>query len=205
MIPLERHRLQGRVLLQSLVQQCKAIAAFNPPSVNTLRILTLYTRTGEVIVIAGCMRFGVGNSCLDNWSAGGVATGVDVQRGILMAFAYDKRGNRFTKHPTSGVAFGGFAIPMWDQVLALARRTQSAFPFYRLLGQDIAITDAGPTVIEINAFPDLVLQEQTSGPLLADAQVLREFSQWDLLINARQRALLARLDQDSTRATSADR
>jgi hypothetical protein len=52
--------------------QDKAIASFNPPSVNTYRIYSVVTKSKAVITDA-YLRFGVGNVVADNLHSGGIA------------------------------------------------------------------------------------------------------------------------------------
>ncbi len=190
-VPIAAFALKERYLVQEILTQDERVAALYPTSVNTVRTLTLLTRTDEVLVISAVMRFGVGSAFVDNWSAGGVAIGVERAGGTLMKFAYDKRGRRYAAHPTTHVRFEGFQVPYWREVIAVSEMVQRAVPAYKMVGLDVALTPAGPRVIEVNANPDLVFQEQTAGPLLRDPQVLQEFARYDLLTNRYQRELLA--------------
>ncbi len=186
---LENYQLTNKCVVQELVEQHSDIAEFSSASVNTIRIITLWTKTDDIILVSASMRFGQGDSFVDNWSAGGISVGVDTNIGILKKYAYDKQGNRFIEHPVSGKKFEGFHIPDWNNAVAMARRIQEASPFYRLVGCDVAITKSGPVLIEANANPDIVYQEQTSGPILADKKVYDEFTNYDLLVNKYQRTL----------------
>lgn len=177
-------------IIQEVVTQDKKISNISSSSINTIRVVTLYTKSNEVIVISSTMRFGVGKSYVDNWSAGGIAVGVVHETGRLKEVAYDKHGNQYFEHPVSKVIFDNFQIPMWDPVVQTAVKVQEACPFYKLLGMDIAVSKDGPVLIEVNANSDIVFQEQTSGPLLMDKRVLLGFAEYDLLINKLQRDLL---------------
>jgi hypothetical protein len=188
---LEDFKLIDRSIIQEVIEQNSEIAKISSTSVNTIRVVTLYTRSDEVIVISANMRFGVGKSYVDNVSAGGIHVGVDYATGTLKKLAYDKHGNRLTEHPTTGVKFEGYKIPHWNEVKQMALNVQKSFPFYKLLGLDVALTDEGPVLIEINPNADLVFQEQGAGPILADARVREEFNKYDLLINKYQKALVS--------------
>jgi hypothetical protein len=189
-IPLSRYRPEEPAIVQEFVPQHPAISAIAPRPVNTIRVLTLCTRSGEILVLSSSMRFGVGSATVDNWSAGGVAVGVDHRTGRLMDTAWYKDGTRCHAHPDTGFRFEGFQVPFWDEVLALAKRVQRGLAFYRLIGIDVALTPAGPVLIEMNARPDFVFQEQTAGPLLRDPRVLQAFGEYGLLYNGPQRRLL---------------
>lgn len=188
-IDLEDFQLKEKSVLQEIVVQDKRINKIVSSSLNTLRIVTLFTKSGEAIVISALMRFGVGGAYVDNWSSGGVAVGVNHYSGVLYETAYDKHGNKYFEHPDSKLRFEGFQVPEWDKVCELAIKVQCAFSFYKLLGLDIAITEDGPVLIEINQSTDIVLQEQTAGPLLADKTIFSEFEKYDLLINKCQKNL----------------
>ena len=190
---LENFQLNTKAVVQEVISQHSEISKMSKNSVNTIRVLTLYTKTEEVIIVSSSMRFGVGEAFVDNWSAGGVAVGVDHNQGRLKEIAYDKFGNQYTIHPTSGITFKNFKIPYWDQILDMATKVQRFCYFYKLIGMDIALSQNGPVLIEVNANPDLVFQEQTSGPLLKDNRVLKEFDSYGLLINKYQKQLTAQL------------
>lgn len=194
-IPLREFDLAEKSIVQELITQDKRISAFSSSSVNTIRIVTMLTKNETIIVIGATMRFGISESYVDNWSAGGVAVGIDVKTGTLKKYAYDKQGKRYVAHPTSKVVFENYLIPEWQNILDLAINTQKVFSlYYGMLGMDIALReDAEPVLIEINGSPDLLFQEQTSGPLFQNVEVLRAFGQHDLLVNKHQKDLYSSL------------
>jgi len=185
--------LSERHILQVKVEQAQAVAEVFPGALNSLRVLTLLKRDGQAMVISGLARFGTGKAEVDNWSAGGVAVGLDYDTGRLLPTGFNKKGGKFKAHPDSGVVFADFQVPGWDTVRDFSCRVQAAFPYYRLIGLDVALSPAGPVLVEINAYPDFVGQEQCAGPLLQDPRVLREFAAYDLLYNGKQKALLSGL------------
>lgn len=189
---IAQFKLYGRSILQEVVRQDELVARFSSSSVNTVRVVTLLNKENRPILISASMRFGVGEAYVDNWSAGGIAVGVDRKSGTLRDIAYDKKGNQYLKHPVSNKRFEGFQVPRWTEVEAMALHVQNKCPFYKMLGLDIAITPDGPVLIEMNPDPDLIFQEQTAGPLLKDRQILLEFEKYDLLINKYQKNLLSK-------------
>jgi hypothetical protein len=171
--PLAQERFEGRSVVQEYLTQHPSLTAV-AGSTNTLRVLTLLTRAGDCIPVWASIRFGVNESPIDNLSAGGLGAGVDLETGRLSTHAYDFDSRKHTRHPNSGVAFEDVCVPMWGAVVALAKRTQEAFPFYRFLGLDIAVTPQGPVLVEINHAPDTG-SEEAVGPLLRNERVRREF------------------------------
>lgn len=198
--PLDDYVLAGRSIVQKVLLQDARMAAFSPYSVNTLRIVTMLTRQRNVIIMGASMRSGVAKSFVDNWSAGGVAVGIDSETGKLKKYGYDRNWKRYESHPTTGVVFENYMIPEWDRICSAAAKIQKAFLFYRILGLDIAIEQSGePVLIEINGAPDFVAQEQWCGPLLKSELVLRAFGEYNLLVNKHQRKLYVSLDELSSR------
>ncbi len=182
--------LNERHILQVQVEQDPTMNSIFPGSLNSVRVLTMLTKNGQAIVISALARFGSGSAEIDNWSAGGIAVGLDSGKGSMVRTGFNKKGQQFTAHPDTGIVFEGHPIPRWQEIHDFSCRIQSAFPYYRLIGLDIAIGIDGPVLIEINAYPDFVGQEQCAGPLLRDPRILKEFAEFDLLFNGKQKKLL---------------
>jgi hypothetical protein len=102
----------------------------------------------------------MGSQCLvDNFAGGkfgNMLARVDLVRGTLTAVFGRHPDQHYlmesiTCHPVTGTPLIGFQLPLWSQTVALAKRTALAFPETPLIGTDIAITDAGPLVIEVQS------------------------------------------------------
>jgi len=180
------------LLIQEFLSQDDSINRI-AHSVNTVRIVTLLTQKGGVLLLGTYMRFGTGESKIDNLSQGGICVAVDVNSGQLARIGFDRNAVEFTEHPTSGISFFQYQVPQWEKVKALSVEVQKSFPFYKLLGMDIAITKTGPVIIEINSNYDNVDLEQACGPLLKNNTILKEFAEHKLLINRRQTQLLEKI------------
>jgi hypothetical protein len=188
--PLSEFKLSDAAIVQRIIKQDRRMSAFSPASLNTIRVVTMYTKNESIIVLATLMRCGIGDAFVDNWSAGGIAVGIDKETGHLNKHGFDKEGSRYTEHPTSKVMFEGFRVPEWQGIINLATKIQRAFPCYRILGTDIALQENGePVLIEINGTPGFHLLEAACGPLLRDEQNLKAFGEYNLLVNKFQREL----------------
>ena len=186
---LTSYQLPYVSVLQEYIDQHKDISAFSK-SVNTIRIVTMLTKSDEVIILGARMRIGIGTSFLDNTCQGGVAVNISVEEGTLGGVAYDNKGIVYHTHPTSNIPFKNFKIPYWQEVLTLAEKVQKRLSYNKLLGQDIAISEKGPVIIELNAEYDNVMFEQACGPLLKNKIVREEFGKYNLLINKYQKNLI---------------
>ena len=146
------------LIFESLVRQTEQFAAFNASSVNTVRFMTALYPDGSAKVIATFIKIGRAGRCVDNAGGGGnVDVCVDVATGkICHAIRFDgwHLVQEIDSHPDSGNPLNGVVIENWDSIKAEVICFQQAFPYCKVAGWDIAITDEGPVVIEVNDFWD---------------------------------------------------
>ena len=146
------------LIFECVVCQTDQFAAFNASSVNTVRFMTALYPDGSAKVIATFIKIGRAGRCVDNAGGGGnVDVCVDVETGeISYAIQFDGWHNvkDIDCHPDNGNPLNGVVIENWEAVKADVIRFQQAFPYCKVAGWDIAITDEGPVVIEINDFWD---------------------------------------------------
>lgn len=146
------------LIFEGLIRQTAQFASFNASSVNTVRFMTLLYPNGEAKIIATFIKIGRAGSCVDNAGSGGnVDVCIDVETGeIKYAIQYDgwRKITEIEKHPDSGTQLNGVVIKNWEQIKAEVIRFQQAMPWCKAAGWDIAITDKGPLVIEVNDFWD---------------------------------------------------
>lgn len=146
------------LIFESVVHQTKQFSAFNESSVNTVRFMTTLWPDGSARIIATFIKIGRAGRCVDNAGGGGnVDVCVDTESGeIKYAIQYDgwRKIKDIEKHPDSGAQLNGVVIDNWEAIKAEVITFQQAFPYCKAAGWDIAITDEGPVVIEVNDFWD---------------------------------------------------
>ena len=142
------------LIFESIVKQTTQLASFNPSSVNTVRFMTTLWPDGSARVIATFIKIGRAGKCVDNAGDGGnVDVCVDTETGVVKyAIQYDGWHiiKEIEKHPDSGTQLNGVVIENWQAIKEEVKRFQQAFPYCKAAGWDIAITDEGPVVIEVN-------------------------------------------------------
>jgi len=166
--PLFEHRgVWDDWIIQRVFRQCEAMAALNPESVNTLRIMTYRTQGGLVRHLSTVMRIGRGGSRVDNQSSGGLTCGVD--NGVLRPVAHLMY-QPFEEHPDSGVRFAGLRVPSWREAVDACIGAHEMVPAMDLMSWDIAIdTEERPVLIEFNTYQQaLLMHQKENGPLPAD-------------------------------------
>lgn len=149
---------QDALIFESIVHQARQFASFNESSVNTVRFMTTLWPDGSAKVIATWFKVGRDGRCVDNAGDGGnVDAAIDVETGrIYNVVEFD--GWRHTKaierHPDSNSQLNGVVIDNWHAIKEEVERFQQAFPYCKAAGWDIAITEKGPVIIEVNDFWD---------------------------------------------------
>ena len=146
------------LIFESIVVQTDQMASLNASSVNTVRFMTTLYPDGEARIIATFVKIGRAGKCVDNAGGGGnVDACIDTETGTLQyTIRYDgwKNIQDIEVHPDSGNPINGVQITDWQNIKAQILKFQQALPFIKAAGWDIAITDNGPVVIEVNDFWD---------------------------------------------------
>ena len=146
------------LIFESIIQQTEQFKQFNASSVNTVRFMTTLYPDNQARIIAVWFKVGRNGNCVDNAGSGGnVDAAVDIESGkiynVVQFDGYRKR-KKIDHHPDSGAQLENCFIDNWEQIKADVIRFQQAFPYCKAAGWDIAITDGGPVVVEINDFWD---------------------------------------------------
>lgn len=142
------------LIFESLIYQTKQLASFNESSVNTVRFMTTLFPDGEAKIIATFIKIGRKGRCVDNAGSGGnVDACIDIETGKLkhtIQFDGWKQIKDIIHHPDNGNPIDGVVIDNWKDIKKQVLCFQKSFPWVKAAGWDIAITEAGPLVIEVN-------------------------------------------------------
>lgn len=141
-------------------------AKINPHCLNTFRIITIRSLDGKWHVPVHMIKFGSGNACVDNVSAGGIIAHLDDQ-GVVTKALGDQFTQEITHHPDTGLPIVGFQAEGFKEAVALALKTSPKFVMFGTIGWDIAFTADGPMIIEGNTLWGTKYQ-QFFGPVIDD-------------------------------------
>ena len=144
-------------LLEELVVQHDELAAINPSSVNTIRLITIL-KNDKLHFVTAFLRVGGPNSFVDNSCSGGMHTMIDLNTGITMYPAIDLAINVFDNHPATNKALKGIKIPYFKEAKELVEELAIIQKNIKYTAWDIAITNDGPVVIEGNPYPGYYYQ-----------------------------------------------
>ncbi|NLY37550.1 MAG: hypothetical protein GX046_10030 [Tissierellia bacterium] len=151
----ESHKLN---LIEEFIQQHPDVNKLYPKSVNSLRVTTILDKDNEVHFLPTILRMGGENMEIDNVSSGGVYVQVD-QTGRISSHGFKEDGkfdldggHIVESHPSTGTRFLGYQLPHTDKAFALAKELAVKVPEYRYIGWDIALTESGVDLIELNTY-----------------------------------------------------
>lgn len=146
-------------LIEEIIVQLDDLSEFNPTSVNTLRVVTMYSGDGNVEITTANLRMGNGlDKCADNFHHNGIAALLDIDTGIVRTTGIDKYLNTYVRHPLSGKQIVGYTIPFWDEVKEKVVEAALIKTTVGYVGWDVAIGKDGDIfIIEGNpkADPDV--------------------------------------------------
>ena len=160
-------------LIQECIKQHKDMAALNPSSVNTIRILS-YRSGMEVLIIYSVIRIGRKGQVIDNQCAGGISTAIG-EDGTLSSKAFGGYSTDNIGRTDSGVVLDGYRIPSYDKATEMIKRLHLHLPFFNIIGWDVAILENGePVLIEFNTNPGLSQSAFCSGMGKYTERIIRE-------------------------------
>lgn len=147
------HSLDEDTICEEYICQHDKMNTLNPNCVNTIRIVALCDNN-DVHFVAASLKCGkFENSYVDNMHNNGLGANIDIQTGVVTGIGYDYHDNTFIYHPLTGTQIVGFSIPYWAETLALVSKTHLIVSECPLIGWDVAITNSGPEIVEINGAP----------------------------------------------------
>jgi hypothetical protein len=154
------------MIVQPSIENHPAISHLSNGALCTVRIVT--TRMGEAggEFLTAAFKMPVGGGVADNYAQGGLASPVDLTEGTIGAACSKKLPRTpILRHPDTMAFIENTRLPHWDQAIATARAAHRSFPDFVFLAWDIALTPAGPIIIEANdGWADLY-QYTHNGPL----------------------------------------
>ena len=140
----------------------------------TVRVYTINGENGPE-VFRVCWKVPAGKNVADNfWRKGNILCAVDYQTGkvvrAIKGFALDQV--ELTNHPDTNVPLVGFEIPNFKAIIGLALEAARVFNDIRVIGWDIAPTDAGGVIVEGNYAPDFKLVQMAERRGIFDARLI---------------------------------
>lgn len=116
---------------------------------STLRFV--FYNTDQINAIGATFQFNLG-SVIDHMMKGGsISVSVDAASGKLDSKGFNSKGQIFNYFPKTGIAFSGFQLPFWKDVLNEIQLIGRNFPTLPIIAVDLCICQTKIVILEINA------------------------------------------------------
>jgi hypothetical protein len=166
---LEVSRSQG-YLFQEMLRPHPEVAALCGPRVSTVRLIVLL-EDGAPAVFHGIWKIPVGAHPADNfWRPGNLLAALDAAEGRVTRVVQGSGADQteLGRHPDTEQPLIGAVLPDWSVLTGLCLKAARALPGLRLQAWDIALTDRGPVLVEVNIGDDFTLPQLAHATGLMD-------------------------------------
>lgn len=158
----------GIWIIQKEIKSHKKIRRINESALNTTRIVTILNRN-EPEYLCGFQAFATNNETIDSWGKGSIYVGIDIENENLKELGLcnlnDKQNGIVRFHPDSKIVFKDYPIPFLKDAVNLCLYAHRFFYFNFIIGWDVAITDEGPIIVEVNESPGMNVVQCLDGGL----------------------------------------
>lgn len=150
--------------IQKIIIQHPYLAAYNPTSVNTIRITTYQDFRGNIKVLYASQRFGGKGKVYDNaddpHGTGGFCAIRSDGTVVREIHHYRNMKTEILDDSIPGIT------PCYDKVVSAVTYAHTKFPQFAIIGWDVTVTpDEHPLIIEYNFWPGLGTGQLANGPV----------------------------------------
>jgi hypothetical protein len=138
-------------LFQTRLEPHPQVAQVVGDQISTVRMFVLIDDQGPTLLRAA-WKIPSGVSVADNfWRSGNMLGGLDVETGeVLRVLRRTPTGSeQVFSHPKTEMCFRGLKFPQWDAMRATVMQGAAAMPTCHFQGWDVALTDRGPVLVEV--------------------------------------------------------
>lgn len=155
-------------VLQTFEESHPQIAKINNTALNTTRIVTIMHKSTPTY-LTGFQAFATNKENSDGWDKGAIYVGINIKNNCLKKYGYyhPMIGNTgcITQHPNSKITFENYKISELNKAVNLCLKAHKLFYFNFIIGWDVAITNQGPKILEINEEPGMNAVQCVDGGL----------------------------------------
>ncbi len=143
--------LNDTAIIEERIVQNSLISELSPQGLADIRMISYKGHNVKAMLRIAT----IASDGRANLHQGGVGVAIDLIKGTT--FSARVHGENITHHPDTGVALLDVTIPSWDELLRLSEAASKAIPL-GYLGIDIALSESGPVILEVNARPGIEIQ-----------------------------------------------
>jgi hypothetical protein len=153
------------VLFQQLLRPHAAIRSWCGDRICSVRMVALVDRDGPRLV-ATVWKIATGRHMADNyWEPGNMIAAVEPATGLVgrpfTGLGRDIR--HIDRHPDTDQLLTGITLPDWKEAVELCLTATASMPGIRMQAWDVALTDHGPVLLEVNVNGGMRLPQLVAG------------------------------------------
>lgn len=163
-------------LLQPAMRNHDSIAEF-AQGLATLRVVSLVDNDAVSMPFMA-LKIPVGDHVADNlWRPGNLLANVDPETGIIdrVVLGSGPDLEEFENHPDTGTPLVGMQLPDWEEMLAVSTRAARVFGALPYQSHDMAFTNHGPVIVELNSGGAFALPQIASGRGMLTPEIKKFF------------------------------
>lgn len=153
--------MQDTAVIEERIIQHDVINTMSPYGLSDIRLILCENKPVMAMVRLPTNESG-GRA---NLHQGAVGVGIDIVDGVTKHGVYNDKST--TCHPDTGNQLIGVTIPYWEEIIQIGIKAATILPL-KYLGADIAVTNKGPIIIELNVRPGLAIQNCNNESLLIE-------------------------------------
>ncbi len=179
-------------VLQPVISNHDQIRQF-AEGLATIRVVNFVEDSG-VRIERAVLKIPVAGQVADNaWREGNLTANINPETGVIDRVISGLGPDlvEYDEHPATGTQLVGMALPMWDELRALDIATAKAFSGLSYQTQDIALSNDGPLVVEVNSGGSFALPQAASGRGLLTDENKRFFERCGVNFRTMQNPRLA--------------
>jgi hypothetical protein len=166
---------QAGYLFQEMLRPHAELEAVCGPRIPTVRLIVLLEERGPSVRHA-LWKVPLRSNPADNfWRPGNMLAALDFASGrvrrVIRGVGPSQR--ELERHPDTDQPLRGLALPNWEAAVELCLTAATAFPGLRMQAWDVAPTDRGPVLIEVNIGGDFNLPQLAQARGLMDERFRR--------------------------------
>lgn len=144
-------RFDSKYLFQSLMRTHESLIPIVGERVCTVRMYVISDDQGCELLRASWKIPGFANGADNFWRTGNILAGIEVETGkIGRTLRRTKDGTEpITEHPLTGHSFEDLVFPHWDEMREIVLKAAPNLPGCHFQGWDVALTDRGPILVEL--------------------------------------------------------
>lgn len=149
---------KSHYIVTDFLSMHEGLKVIYPKTVNTIRVAVINEHGYDPKIVQCYMRIGASaTGYTDNVGYGGICAMVDNETGRIYQpeVIVDHYFKPCPTHPDTGVSIEGIIVPCWDEVRRVVLGMAEYLGELEYLGYDVAVTDDGVKILEINIHQDL--------------------------------------------------